>query len=165
MGNFVWRAETILAEFERHAPDLAARARSAVAGDSSLSFDAYYRELPESLCQSIDYAIMEKARSIRAVPCRVPWDDVGTWTAVRRLREKDLDSEGNLALIRHLPIGTKNTLVAGTDSEEGIVVTVGVEGLVIIRDGEKVLVVSEEAVEQLKEVVPALKDAGLERLV
>jgi len=164
MGNFIWRAETILAEFERNAPELARRARAAVERGSRQSLEQFYLDLPDDQCQSIDFAIMEKARSIHAVPCRIPWDDVGSWTALRRLRAADVDAEGNLSLLRHLAIETKRTLVAGTESDEGMVVTVGVEGLVIVREGEKVLVVSEEAIDRMKEVVPALKNAGFERL-
>ena len=65
---------------------------------------------------------------------------------------------------RHLPIETRRTLVAGSESEDGVVVTVGVEGLVIVRDGEKVLVASEDAIETLREVVPELLKRGLEHL-
>ena len=164
MGNFIWRAATILGEFERQVPELASRAREAVATGSEDALRRFYDELPDDLCASIDYAIMEKAKSIRAVPCRIPWDDIGTWSAVRRLRESETDADGNLSLIRHLALDTKRTLVAGSESEAGIVVTVGVEGLVVIRDGEKVLVVTEAALAQLREVVPALKERGWEGL-
>lgn len=164
MGNFIWRAESILGEFERQVPDLAARAREAVAAGTPEALERFYLEMPENLCDSIDFAIMENAKSIRAVPCRIPWDDIGTWTAVRRLRRSEADADGNLSLIRHLALDTKRTLVAGAESEKGIVVTVGVEDLIVIRDGEKVLVASEDAIEQLREVVPSLKERGWEGL-
>jgi mannose-1-phosphate guanylyltransferase len=46
---------------------------------------------------SIDYAVMERARNVRAVPLRAGWSDVGSWKAVRDVRGVSDDS-GNLIL-------------------------------------------------------------------
>ena len=168
MGNFVWTCGTILAEFERQMPDLIARAREASSRErptGSDSLDEFYLNLPEDLCTSVDYAIMEKASRIRAVPCRVPWDDVGSWPVLRRLRPRDVDDKGNLSVIRHLSIETTNTLVAGTESDNGVVVTLGVDGLVVVREGERVLIVPEDRVDLVKAVVPALREKGWDHLL
>ncbi|MCG3196181.1 MAG: mannose-1-phosphate guanylyltransferase [Candidatus Omnitrophica bacterium] len=162
MGNFIWRVDSILAEFERQMPALLESARCAADSGSIMpeALDRFYLGLPPELCLSIDYGIMENARDVRVVPCRAPWDDVGSWAVLRRLRGGELDEQGNLSTIRHLAIDTRNTLVTGSDSPDGIVATLGVEGLVIVRDGERILVASEEAIHRMREVVEGLRAKG-----
>ncbi len=168
MGNFIWRVGTILAEFERSLPGLLTAARCAAASEDPGSEDTlkeFFLNLPPEWCQSIDYAIMEKAANIRAVPCRIPWDDVGSWAVLRRLRSEELDQEGNLSLIRHLAIDTARTVVAGSESPDGIVVTLGVEDLIIVRDGERLLVTTEAGLDRMRDVVQQIGENGWENLL
>ena len=168
MGNFIWRCDAILDELDRHLPELIARAREILPSKSPLSpeiLQEYYCNLPAHLCDSIDFGLMEKAKCIRVVPCKVPWDDVGSWPVLRRLRNDELDKRGNLSLIRHLGIETTDTLVAGTESEDGIVVTVGVDGLVVVRDRGRVLVVPADRVDLMRLVVPAMREKGWDHLL
>ena len=68
-----------------------------------------YSELP---CVSIDYAVMEQMASVRAVPLRAGWSDVGTWRSVRDLRGPS-DEHGNL-IISDAPVlapGARNTAI------------------------------------------------------
>jgi mannose-1-phosphate guanylyltransferase len=171
-GDFIWRVGVVAAEFEKSMPELFSLARATVStlggGTHSVrpsELDSFFLNLPDEYCQSIDFGIMEKADAIRVVPCRVPWDDVGSWAVLRRLRGNELDSEGNLSLIHHLAIDTRNTVVTGSESTAGIVVTLGVEGLIIVRDGERLLVASEPGLEKMRDVVRRLKEAGLEHLL
>jgi mannose-1-phosphate guanylyltransferase/mannose-6-phosphate isomerase len=94
-GIFVFRPSRFLAEARRVAGDLVTgveRYRERLAdGDAG-------RALWESLpAISIDYAVLEKARGVRAVPLRAGWNDVGTWRSVRDLRGPS-DEFGNLIL-------------------------------------------------------------------
>jgi mannose-1-phosphate guanylyltransferase len=167
-GDFVWLCSSILEEFERSMPDLLERARKAASASNPVApevMEEYYGALPKELCTSIDFGIMEQAENIRCVPCQVPWDDVGAWPVLKRLRGEEMDEEGNLSLIRHLSIDSRNNVVAGNESEHGVVVTAGVEGLVVVRDGEKVLVVAEDKIELMRQVVPGLKEKGWDHLL
>lgn len=168
MGNFIWRVDTILAEFERHLPELLAAARRVAAAENPGSDEIlkdYFFGLPHEWCQSIDYAIMEKADNILAVPCHFPWDDVGSWAVLRRLRSKELDEHSNLSLIRHIALDTTTTVVTGSESEDGIVVTLGVKDLIVVRDGERVLVATEAGLEQMREVIQQIRENGWEHLL
>lgn len=167
MGNFIWRVETILSEFERSLPGLLKAARHATHRDtpSEESLREYFLNLPAEWCQSIDYAIMERASDIRAVPCRIPWDDVGSWAVLRRLRTSELDADGNLSLIRHIALNTTGTVVTGSESQDGIVVTLGVNDLIVVRDGERVLIATDAGLEQMREVVQKIRENGWEHLL
>lgn len=96
-GIFVFRPSRFLEEARRVAGDLlegVERYRRALEkGDGDGSRRAY-EELPTV---SIDYAVMEKASRVRAVPLRAGWSDVGTWRSVRDLRGTT-DEHQNLIL-------------------------------------------------------------------
>lgn len=95
-GIFVFRPSRLLAEARRVAGSLV----SAVAGyRERLRLDpegarSVWEALPDV---SLDYAVMERARGVRAVPLRAGWSDVGSWKAVRDVRGVSDDS-GNLIL-------------------------------------------------------------------
>ncbi len=95
-GIFVFRPSRLLAEARRVAGSLV----SAVAGyRERLQHDpegarSVWEALPDV---SLDYAVMERARGVRAVPLRAGWSDVGSWKAVRDVRGVS-DDAGNLIL-------------------------------------------------------------------
>jgi mannose-1-phosphate guanylyltransferase len=104
-GIFVFRPSRLIAEARRVAGDLVARVegylRTGAPGD--------YEALPNI---SIDYAVMEKASDVRAVPLEAGWSDVGTWRSVRELRGAT-DAAGNLVLspVPVLAPGVRDTAI------------------------------------------------------
>jgi len=104
-GIFVFRPSRLLAEARQVAGDLvAATARWVASGSAS-----DYERLPDV---SIDFAVMEKISSVRAVPLDAGWSDVGTWRSVRDLRGAS-DADGNL-VISPVPVlapGVRDTAV------------------------------------------------------
>ncbi len=101
-GIFVFRPSRLLAEARRVAEDLVSAVqvfRERVrAGDQTGMVEAY-EALPDI---SIDFAVMEKAADVRAVPLRAGWSDVGTWRSVREMR-KASDESGNL-IVSDVPV-------------------------------------------------------------
>ena len=96
-GIFVFRPSRFLAEARRVASELveavAAYREKAQRGTPAAALRAW-EKLPSV---SIDYAVMEKAAHVRAVPLRAGWSDAGTWRAVRDLKGAS-DERGNLVL-------------------------------------------------------------------
>lgn len=79
-GIFVWKASTFLAEARRQQPALA---KFIERFPKKGSYSAYLRrEFPKLPKISVDYAIMEGAKSVLALRAEFPWDDVGSWTAL-----------------------------------------------------------------------------------
>jgi mannose-1-phosphate guanylyltransferase / mannose-6-phosphate isomerase len=120
-GIFVFRPSRFLAEARRVAGDLveavARYARHVEAGQAGDARDAW-AALP---AVSIDYAVMEKATDVRAVPLRAGWSDVGTWRSVRDLRGPS-DERGNL-IVSQVPVlapGTRDCAIIV--AEEGVLV-------------------------------------------
>jgi mannose-1-phosphate guanylyltransferase len=113
-GIFVFRPSRLLAEARRVAGQLVEQVERAVESGAAADYEA----LPDI---SIDYAVMEKIGSVRAVPLEAGWSDVGTWRSVRELRGAS-DGAGNL-IVSPVPViapGARDTaIVVG---EEGILV-------------------------------------------
>lgn len=105
---------------------------------------------------SIDYAVLEKTGTDRLalVPADVPWDDLGSWDAFRRVC--DADEDGNVTVGNALTIDTEDCVIA-TDGDTHVS-AVGVEDLTIAAYDGNVLVVPTDNAQRVREVVEHLHD-------
>jgi mannose-1-phosphate guanylyltransferase len=160
-GIFVWRAHTILEELARLKPAIHDGVRRiAEAWDTptrDFAFDLEYLKVEKI---SIDFAVMEKARRVLVVQAPYQWDDVGSWLALERSNPQD--SNGNTVQAQHLGINTSGCVIV---SDRGrIVATIGVSNLLIIQDGDALLIADRRDEGTVKEVVERLKKTpGLEK--
>ncbi len=128
-GIFVFRPSRLLAEARRVAADLVAsveRYRERVRAGDQRGAAAAYEAMPDI---SIDFAVMEKASNVRAVPLRAGWSDVGSWRSVREMR-KASDESGNL-ILSDAPV-----LALGVRDSAIVVAENGVLVLPFEREGE-----------------------------
>lgn len=157
-GMFLFESKRYLAELERHAPAIAAAARAAYEqSHSDLDFiriDA--GAFGASPSDSIDYAVMEKTDRAAVVPVSCGWSDIGSWSSLWAVAERDEDGnrhEGDV-----ISIDTKGSLVRA--SERRMIATLGVEDLVVIDTADATLVARKDRVQDVKTIVDALKAAG-----
>ena len=159
-GIFVWKAGTILKAMEQNQPRLfAACQRIAQAWstpDRKRVFQTEYAAL-ERL--SIDYAVMEKAKDVLVLKAPFHWDDVGSWVALERLHPQDAD--GNTILAGHCGANTKNCVLVADPGT--LIATVGVDNLIIIQDGNAILVADRREEAGIKHIVELLKKKGLDK--
>ncbi len=144
-GIFVFRPSRFLSEARRVAGDLVAQVeqyRERLRERNTLEARRAYAALPTV---SIDYAVVEKASRVRAVPLRAGWSDVGTWRSVRELKGPS-DDRGNL-ILSEVPV-----LAPGMHNAAIVVAREGVLVLPFEREGEL-----RAAVERLKREEPASK--------
>ena len=107
---------------------------------------------------SIDYAVMEKAAEVLVVQAPFQWDDVGSWLALERRHPQDADD--NTVLADHLGIDTHNCVIAGDPGK--LIATLGVSDLIIIQDGDAILVANRNDEASIKKLVELLKARGLQ---
>lgn len=128
-GIFVFRPSRLLAEARRVAASLLAGVeafhRRLHEGDAE-GAAAAWEALPEI---SIDFAVMEKAAGVRAVPLAAGWSDLGTWRSVRELRGAS-DDRGNLIL------SDRPLLAPGARDTAIVVAEAGVLVMPFNREGE-----------------------------
>jgi mannose-1-phosphate guanylyltransferase len=156
-GIFVWKARTVLAGLERHEPMMFAHLQRIADAVGKPSFKEVLREEFTAIKpRSIDYAIMEKAEQVAVLEAPFQWDDLGSWQALERLR--GTDENGNTVVGRHVGIGTTKTIVRG--DEQHLIVTIGVEDLIIVHTPDATLVAKKSDEEAVREAVKALEQKG-----
>lgn len=159
-GIFLWKARTILTALEINQPTLYAAVQRIAMEWYSPNRDDVLRAEYEGLTKiSIDYAVMEKAKEVLVVQAPYRWDDVGSWLALERMHPQDADR--NTVLARHCGIATKNCVVVG--DPDVLLTTVGVENLLIIQDGDAILVADRREEGTVKNLVDLLRKKGLEK--
>jgi mannose-1-phosphate guanylyltransferase/mannose-6-phosphate isomerase len=158
-GNFMFRADVMLAEIQHFEPAMAEAVAAAVAASEHdldflrLGTDAFARA-PK---KSIDYAVMERTKLAAVIPADVGWTDLGSWDAVWDVSEKD--AAGNATSGPVVTIDSNNVLVR---SDESILTTVvGVDDVVVVATDDAVLVASRAKAEKVKELVETLKTRNL----
>ncbi len=105
---------------------------------------------------SLDYALMEKTGRAYMVPASFPWDDLGDWRAL----ERHLKGDGeNLELARHVGLDTRGSILYAQGEE--VIVTIGLEDLLIVREGKTTLIARKDRVEDLKRVLRMLREEGV----
>lgn len=157
-GIFVWRADTILEALQEHSPDVMDvldRFRSDIGTDRFSG--SLEREFPAMPSISIDYAVLEHSRQVCVLEAPFTWDDVGTWSALARVH--DQDEHGNTVLGQHVGINTRNSTIFSSDGH--LVTTIGLEGCVVVHTERSTLVARLDDEAQIKELLAALKTAGL----
>jgi mannose-1-phosphate guanylyltransferase len=157
-GIFVWRVEAVLAELHRQQPELSAAVqRMADAWDTPQRDEVLRREYEGLKRNSIDYAVMEKAREVYVVQAPYRWDDVGSWLALERMNPQD--AEHNTVLATHCGLKTKHCVIVGEAGR--LIATIGVKDLLIIQDGNATLIADRRDEGTVKEMVDLLKKKGL----
>jgi hypothetical protein len=107
---------------------------------------------------SVDQAVLERSDLVAVMPAQFRWDDVGTWDAVGRTRAQD--AGGNVAVGNVEMVDTTNTIVW---SEDGAIVTFGVDDLVIVRTEDVTFVTHRDRTSELKQMLDQLSPGLRER--
>jgi mannose-1-phosphate guanylyltransferase len=157
-GMFIWRVDRILQEFHQQMPELADQLEQIASDwDSPQRQETIQSIWPTLKSETIDYGIMERAEQVAVLPAaHLGWNDVGSWDSLFDVLASDGD--GNIILgSDYLGIDTKNTLVSSSGSKR-LIVTIGVQNLVVIDTGDALLVCHKDQAQQVKKVVNLLKD-------
>ncbi len=157
-GMFIWRADTIMNEISKQMPQLGAELKIIrEAWGTSKQADVLNKHWTSLKTETIDYGVMEKAEQVAVLPAGgLGWSDVGMWSSLFEVLLPDMN--GNIATNSslHLAHETHNTLIYG-DSTERLIVTIGVDDMVIIDTGDALLVCKSDQSQKVKEVVEHLR--------
>jgi mannose-1-phosphate guanylyltransferase/mannose-6-phosphate isomerase len=156
-GMFLFRASRYLDELRAHEPDIydtcvLALERSKLAG-GVLTIDAGTFECcPDN---SIDYAVMEKTSRACVVPLAAGWNDVGSWSSLWDVHEKN--SDGNVLKGDVVTHGSHNSFVHATSK---LVTLVGMDDVVVVETKDAVMIARKDAVQDVKKLVNSLDAKG-----
>ncbi|MEQ1637609.1 MAG: mannose-1-phosphate guanylyltransferase/mannose-6-phosphate isomerase [Methylococcales bacterium] len=153
-GMFAFKAGVYLEELAKFNPEMLAVCRKAfdvaqVDYDFTRLDAAVFGACPSD---SIDYAVMEKTDRAMVVPLDAGWSDVGSWSALWDVIEKD--PEGNAMRGDVLTIDTSNSYI---HSENKLVTAIGVNDLIIVETADAIMVAPKSRVQDVKLLVEKLK--------
>lgn len=156
-GIFIFRADLMIAEIERHLPGLYEGLQQLI----SLHDKPEKRRLSERIWEqlpdiSIDYGVMEKSRHTLVIPSSFGWSDVGSW---RALTNFPTDERGNFESGKVVAMDSKRNVLY---SNQGLLTVLGLEEMVVVVTKEAVLVCPMDRTEDVKELVNELKEKGLD---
>ena len=154
-GMFLLEAQSYLDELKVFSPDMMAAVEASVA---SAKHDLDFIRLGEAefaACpsDSIDYAVMEKTSKGMVVPLSCGWSDVGSWSSLWDVANKD--SAGNVAKGDVILQDASNSYV---HSSSRLVTALGVDNLVVVETADAILVADKDKVQNVKSIVTALKN-------
>ncbi|MFY7836012.1 MAG: mannose-1-phosphate guanylyltransferase [Novosphingobium sp.] len=140
-GIFAFRVGTFLEELGRHRPAILEAVRAAVAagrrdGPRFYPDAAAFATVPS---ESVDYAVMENTDRAAMVPAIMAWSDIGNWQALHEAL--NCDESGNAVNGEAELRDCSNVLVV---SDGPRVSVVGASNLIIVVDGDEVLVCTPE---------------------
>lgn len=153
-GNFLFRADVLLAEFAAFEPDIAA---AVVASVQNAADDlGFLRLQPEAFARSpsksIDYAVMEKTERAAVVEGSFRWSDIGSWDALFDITPPD--AAGNIV---QGPVVTMDVSGSVVHSDGRLTTVVGVEDMVVVSTSDAVMVVPRARSQEVRELVTKLK--------
>ncbi len=156
-GIFVFRADVILRELSRLAPEIPEAAERALAGAAAdlgfLRLDAGAFAAAPSI--SVDHAVMEKTDAAAVIPIEIGWSDLGSWSALWTIAPHD--GNGNVVRGEAFIEDTRNCYI---HSERALVSTIGLEDLVIVDTPDTVLVAHKSRSQDVSRIVSRLKAAN-----
>jgi mannose-1-phosphate guanylyltransferase / mannose-6-phosphate isomerase len=156
-GMFAFTAGNFLKELEKFNPEMLSACKQALgAAKTDLDFVRLDKTI-FSTCpaDSIDYAVMEKTGTAVVIPLAAGWNDVGSWSALWDVTDKD--AFGNAISGDVLTVDTKNSYIF---SENKLVTIIGLEDLVVVETKDAVMIASKGRVQEVKQIVDQLKQLG-----
>ncbi len=153
-GMFLFKASRYLEELEKFCPDILEVCRAALA-ETKLDMDfVRINEHAFAACpdESVDYAVMESTDSAVVMPLDAGWNDVGSWSSLWEVAEKD--DAGNAVNGDVITHKTSDCLIYSTSK---LVSTVGLKDIVIVETKDAVLVADKNQVQDVKKIVERLK--------
>jgi mannose-1-phosphate guanylyltransferase len=153
-GMFLFKASRYLEELKKHRPDIYEACQLSMEGTSRDNDFLRVNEAVFAACpsDSIDYAVIEKTDDAVVVPMDAGWSDIGSWSSLWDISEKD--QNGN-AVHGDVMLHKSNNCYVRTDGK--LVAAIGVDDLVIVSTKDVLVVAHKDSVQDVKVVAQQLK--------
>jgi len=153
-GMFLFRASSYIEELNKFRPDILEQCKASVMDvKADLDFLRINKETFESCpAESIDYAVMEKTSQAVVVSMDAGWSDIGSWSSLWGISEKDGDGNST-----HGDVILHNTHNSYVKTDERLVAAIGVNDLVIVSTKDALMVAHKDSVQDVKIITANLK--------
>lgn len=152
-GEFVWRADVLLEEIEKYAPEIS---KHLARLDKGEKMEDVYKDMPSV---AIDYAVAEKSKNFYVVHGDFNWTDIGDWKEVWENSKKD--DSGNVIIDGD----TKGGDIINIDTSDALIhkdgrmiAVIDVDNIIIVDTPDALLICSKSKAQNVKKVVEKLKE-------
>ena len=154
-GMFLFPVTALLREMQVLKPDIITACQQALV-DGSVEKNVI-RPSAEAFAKaeniSIDYAVMEKTARAAVVPVDPLWSDVGSWTAVWEISERD--SAQNVTIGDVILDDVKGAYVR---SEGPVTAVVGLTDVIVVNTGDAVIVAAKSHAQDIRRIAEAVRN-------
>jgi len=156
-GMFMFKATTLIDELTTHSPKIIASVNNAVNNaKQDLDFIRLDKQAFESSpSDSIDYALMEKSDNVVVVPLDAQWNDIGSWSALHDIGNKDIN--GNVIKGNVIAQDTSNTYIY---ANHHTVTTIGVDSLIVVDTPDATFIATQDKAQEVESIVESLQADG-----
>lgn len=155
-GIFVWSGSSIRNAFKEYLPEQYALFHEASRYYGTAEETTQIQRIYEQ-CRSIsiDYGIMEKASNVYVIPSDFGWSDLGTWTSLYEVSDKD--ERGNVIKGKHIFAYDSTDCMISANSKERLVVVKSVNNLIIVDTPDVLMVCDKSKEQEVKQIVTDIK--------
>lgn len=146
-GIFMWQTDEILNKIRKFLPKTYEALKNVSEVDECKVSEEINNNYKDTESISIDYGILEKSKDIYVIPSDIGWDDVGSWEAIERYKDKD--SKGNIHMGNIKTLNGSQNLAISTSSK---VIIDGLSDIYIIENDGKIIIGKKENVNKVKEL-------------
>lgn len=155
-GMFVWKAQTILRNLMRFAPETAEPLRQIAAAwdtpNQQTVLQEQFLKLPKI---SIDYAVMERAEQVCTIRLDCRWRDMGSFAALADIIESD--GRGNVVVAGASELLDCTNSIIATEDKGHLIAAIGLDGIVVAHTPDATLVCRADQTERLKELLGSIE--------
>ncbi|UCC67458.1 MAG: NTP transferase domain-containing protein [Armatimonadota bacterium] len=158
MGQFIFRADHFMDRCAAHLPEVADGVRKLAKSDEPPAelIEQVYRDLPSI---SMDYGIAEREEDMAVVPTALEWSDLGHWRSIKDIARRRGLPEAHPE--NHIAVRSPDCFVVADSGR--LIVTVGVEGYIIVDTDDALLVVREENAQDVRDALDEIQRSGKEQ--
>ena len=153
-GMFVFKASSFIEELKVHNPEMA---KLSIEAFEKAVVDADFIRLDKDAFDqikgdSIDYAVMEKTSKGMIVKLNAGWDDVGSWSALYDISNKD----GNMNVVKGdvIALDTTSSYIRGG---KRTIATIGLDNIVVVDSDDSLLIAAKGKIQNVKKVAELIK--------
>ena len=153
-GMFVFKASSFIEELKVHNPEMA---KLSIEAFEKAVVDADFIRLDKDAFDqikgdSIDYAVMEKISKGMIVKLNAGWDDVGSWSALYDISNKD----GNMNVVKGdvIALDTTSSYIRGG---KRTIATIGLDNIVVVDSDDSLLIAAKGKIQDVKKVAELIK--------
>ena len=140
-GMFIFDAGTMHDELSRHVPQIAEKIHEIVTHPDRLN-----AVFPTVMSISIDYAVMEHTQKAVVLRASFPWDDLGTWSSVRKYYPSD--ASGNAVCGKARLVDARDNFIYACDNRQ--VAVLGLSHVIVVSTPDAVLVMDDKKAQDVR---------------